>query len=111
MVTVKLLFQRKYAEAAQTTEYTAPVGTCAVIDKFTVTNVGAAVASLSVNLVVAGGVAGGNNLILKTRLVALGETYTCPELVGQVLEAGSFISILASAVNTLTISVSGREIV
>lgn len=110
-VTVKLLAARKYAEAAQTTQYTVPVGTKTVLDKFTVTNNSATTAALSVNLIPQGGTADNTNLILKTRYVAPNETYTCPELVGQVLETGAFISTLASAATSLTISISGREIV
>lgn len=110
-VTMKLLVERKQAENAQTAQYTTPVGTKAVIDKFTVTNTSGAVAALSVNLVRSGGAAGNDNLVLKARAVSPGETYTCPEMVGQVLEAGGSISTLASAAAALTISVSGREIV
>ena len=38
------------------------------------------------------------------------ETYTFPEIVGQVLANGGFISTIASAANALTIRASGREI-
>lgn len=110
-VTIKLLFQRKQLENVQTTQYTAPSGTKAVIDKFTVTNTSASVAYLSVNLVPYGASDNASNLIVKTRAIAPSETYTCPELIGQVLEAGGAISTLASAASALTTSVSGREIV
>jgi len=39
-----------------------------------------------------------------------GETYLCPELVGQVLESGGFISTLAGTASALTFTASGREI-
>jgi len=110
-VTLKLLIPRKHAENAQTVQYTSPAGTKAVIDKFTVTNTSGAVAYLSVNLIASGGAAGTNNLVMQARAVSPGEAYTCPELVGQVLEAGSMISTLASAATALTISAGGREIV
>ena len=42
--------------------------------------------------------------------VAAGETYTCPEVVGQILEAGGFISTLAGSATSITIMASGREI-
>jgi hypothetical protein len=89
MVTVKLLFQRKTAEAAQTTQYTAPAGTRTVIDKFTVTNATPVVADLSVNIVPSGGAVSTANVILYERAIGPGETYTCPEMVGQVMEAHS----------------------
>lgn len=108
-VIVKNIIPRKQAEAAQTGQYTAD--NCkTIIDKFTVTNTSAANVLFSVNLVALAGVAGNDNLVLKTRAIAPGETYTCPELVGQVLEVGGFISTLAGAATSLTISASGREI-
>ena len=108
-VTPKVLIASKEAEGAQTTQYTA-AGARAIIDKFTVTNTTAGNVSISVNLVSAGDVVSLANLITNTRVVAPNETYTCPELVGHVLDAGGFISTLASAATSLTIRCSGREI-
>ena len=108
-VTVKNIIPPKQAENAQTAQYTA-TNCKAIIDKFTVTNTNSSNVTISVNLVASGGSAGNSNLIVKTRSVVPGETYLCPELVGQVLEAGGFISTLASAATSLTITASGREI-
>lgn len=108
-VTVKNIIPPKQAEAAQTTQYTA-VGVKTIIDKFTITNTSLVNVAISVNLVVSGGTPGDSNLILKTRTVAPNETYLCPELVGQSLEPGGFISTLAGAATSLTISASGREV-
>jgi hypothetical protein len=47
---------------------------------------------------------------MDARSIAPDETYTCPELVGQALEPGGFISTIASAATSLTIRASGREI-
>jgi hypothetical protein len=108
-VTPKVLIPAKQAEAVQTAQYTA-TAVKAIIDKFTVTNTSANNVTLSVNLVTVLGTAGASNLILDARAIAPDETYTCPELVGQVLEAGGFVSTLASAATSLTIRCSGREI-
>jgi hypothetical protein len=108
-VIVKVLIPAKQAEDLQTIQYTA-VNAKAIIDKFTVTNTSAGNVTISVNLVPSGGTAGADNLILDTRGIAPDETYTCPELVGQVLESGGFISTIASAATSLTIRASGREI-
>jgi hypothetical protein len=108
-VTVKNLIPRKQAESSQTTQYTA-TNCKTIIDKFTVTNTSANNVTLSVNLVASGGSAGDSNLVLKAKSIAPSETYTCPELVGQTLEASGFISTLAGAATSLTISASGREI-
>lgn len=108
-VTVRELISAKFAENVQTTQYTATNCT-AIIDKFTATNIGAVNSSLSANLIVSGGSAGTSNLVMKTRTLAPGETYTCPELVGQALVNGSFISVLAGAPSAIVIRASGREI-
>lgn len=109
-VTPKVLIAAKQAENAQTTQYSTPASTKAIIDKFTVTNTSATAASLSVNLVTTGESPGASNLILDTRVIAPHECYSCPELTGQGLEAGGYISTLASAASALTIRCSGREV-
>jgi hypothetical protein len=108
-VLVKTLIQSKQAENAQTTQYTA-TNCKTIIDKFTATNTSAGNVTLSVNLVASGGSAGASNLIMDARAIAPGETYTFPELVGQSLEPGGYISTIASAATSLTIRASGREI-
>lgn len=108
-VSVKTLIDAKQAENVQTTQYTA-VNCKTIIDKFTATNTSANNVTLSVNLVGSGGSPGASNLIVDARTVAPDETYTFPELVGQVLEPGDFISTLAGAATSLTIRASGREI-
>lgn len=108
-VLVKVLIPPKQAEDTQVTQYTAS-NVRAIIDKFTVTNTSANNVTISVNLVTVAGSAGDANLIVDARSLVPGETYTCPELVGQALEPGSFISTIASAATSLTIRASGREI-
>lgn len=108
-ITVKSIIQRKQMESAQTTQYTAQNVTT-IIDKFTVTNTSSANVTFSVNLVESGGAPGNSNLVLKNRTLAPNETYTCPELVGQVLPSGGFVSSIAGAANSLTMSAAGREI-
>lgn len=108
-VTVKVFIARKQAENSQTTQYTA-TNCKAIIDKFTATNTTAGAVTLSVNLVVAAGSASSSNLVVSAKSLAAGETYTFPELVGQTLEASGFISTIASAATSLTLSCSGREI-
>jgi hypothetical protein len=94
---------------SQTTQYTATAAK-AIIDKATVTNTDTVNRTFSVNLVTSGGSAGNSNLVIDDRTVVPGETYLCPELVGQALEPGGFISTIASAATALTLRVSGREI-
>lgn len=107
-VTAKCLFDSKYAEAAQTTQYTA-TGVRTILDKFTAYNGTAGAVTLAVNIVASGGTAGASNLKV-LRNIAAGETYTFPEIVGQVLNAGSFLSTIAGAATSLVIRASGREV-
>lgn len=109
MIIVKVLIPAKIAEATQTTQYTASSVT-AIIDKFTATNYSAAAASISVNLVTAADTAGNQNLITKTKTLQPSETYTFPEIVGQVLGAGGFISTIAGTASAINIRASGREV-
>ena len=108
-VSTKVLIPAKTAENAQTTQYTA-TNVTTIIDKFTATNYNTAAATISVNLVTALGSAGNDNLIVKTKTLQPSETYTFPELVGQVLASGGFISTIAGTASTINIRASGREI-
>jgi hypothetical protein len=108
-VAIKVLIPAKQAENAQTTQYTA-VNCKAIIDKFTATNTTAGNVTISVNLVTAAGSAATSNLIVDARSLVPDETYTFPELVGQALDSGGFISTIASAATSLTIRANGREI-
>ena len=108
-VTVKVLIPAKIAEATQTTQYTA-TNVTTIIDKFTATNYSATAATISVNLVTVTGSAGNLNLITKTKTLQASEVYTFPELVGQVLGVGDFISTIAGTATAINMRVSGREV-
>jgi len=108
-VYVRVLVPSKTAESAQTTQYTSTAVTT-IIDKFTATNYSAAAATLSVNLVTALDNAGNANLVVKTVSIQPGQTYLCPEVIGQVLMPGSFISTLAGTATAINIRASGRTI-
>ena len=108
-VTVKVLVPAKIVEGTQTTQYTAN-GLTTIIDKFTATNYSASAATISVNLVTTSGTAGNLNLITKTKTLQPAEVYTFPELVGQVLNPGDFISTIAGTATAINMRVSGREV-
>ena len=107
-VTVKALVGAKYAENSQTTQYTAPSGTRTIVDKCTGTNNSGATATRAFNVVTAAASAATANVVVSKPL-AVGETYVFPEVVGQILNPGDFISTLASAASAITIRLSGRE--
>lgn len=108
-VVAKVLVPPKQLENAQTAQYTA-TSVRAIIDKATITNTSGSNVTVSVNLVTSGGSAGDSNLIISARTIVPGETYLCPELVGQILDSGGFISTIAGAATSLTMRVSGREV-
>ena len=108
-VTLKVLIPSKIAESAQTTQYTAG-GVKTIIDKFTATNYSASAATLSINLVTQYDSTGNQNLTVKTKSLAAGETYTFPEIVGHYLESGGYISTLAGTGSAINIRASGREV-
>jgi hypothetical protein len=108
-IVVSNIIPAKTAENTQTTQYTS-TGVTTIIDKFTATNYTASPATLSVNLVTSAGSAGNSNLITKTKTLLAGEVFTFPELVGQVLNAGDFISTIAGTASAINIRASGRVI-
>lgn len=108
-VTVAVLIPAKTAEATQTTQYTS-TGVTTIIDKFTATNYSSGAATISVNLVTGADTTGNQNLIVKTKTLQAGETYTFPELVGAAIASSGFISTIASSATAINIRASGRQI-
>jgi len=106
-VYISNIIPAKIAEATQFTQYTS-TGVQTIIDKFTATNYSASPATISVNLVASAGSAGNDNLIVKTKTLQAAETYTFPELVGQVLPNNGFISTIAGTAASINIRASGR---
>lgn len=108
-VTVSNIITAQTAATTATTYFTCPANTKVIIDKLTATNVSGSNVAVTVNLVNAGGVAGGNNTISASQTIAASVSYSFPEVVGHVLEPGQFININASTA-AVTIRASGRVI-
>lgn len=108
-VTVKKLISAQQLTAANATYYTA-TNCKTIIDKCTVTNTTAGAITLTLDIVDSGGTAGVTERMISAKSIAAGETYTCPEMVGHILNDGDTIQGLASAATSLTIRASGREI-
>jgi 3-deoxy-D-manno-octulosonic acid (KDO) 8-phosphate synthase len=100
----------KNMENADTVQYVSPSSTTTIIDKFTATNFSSGMVNVSVNLAAVGDATGNSNLIVKTRTLQPGETYTFPEIVGHILPSGGYVSTLASAAAAVNLRASGREI-
>lgn len=60
----------------------------------TITNDTAGVVNATVHVISSGGAASSANKRISARALAPGETYTCPELIGRVLQEGDFIQAL-----------------
>jgi hypothetical protein len=108
--TSKPLYPSGYAPAAETTVY-GPVsaGVRTIIDKCTGYNAAASSVSLTVRLVPNGGTAGASNTTA-VKTIAPGTTYTFPEIVGQVLGPGEFVSMLPGSASSIVVRLSGREV-
>lgn len=104
----KPLITTGYVANSETTGYTA-IGVRTIIDKYTAYNSDVLAQTLAVKLVPNAGTAGATHIVVLKSLAA-GETYTFPELVGHVLEAGGFISELAGAASKIVRRCSGREV-
>lgn len=108
-VTVKTLVPAKFIGALQVGQYTA-TGVVAIIDRVTATNVSGAATTLSINLVASGGTPSGANNLLYPKVIQPGESYSCPEISGQVLNNGTSLVTQAGIDSAITMAVSGREI-
>jgi hypothetical protein len=106
----KVLIQDTQIAASATTYYTAGAGVQTRIDKFTVTNPTATARTVTIYLLPSGGTASDADVVISARGINAGETYTCPEVVGQWLNSGGFIQALASAATALSLRASGVEV-
>lgn len=109
-VTAKNLVPIKTVETTENNQYTVPNTVTTIIDKFTCTNYSASAATITVHLVGQGDNAVDFNIVTKSKALQAGEVYTFPEMVGQILSSGTFISTIANTADAVNIRVSGREI-
>jgi hypothetical protein len=104
--TPKALFEAKFAEVTETSQYAA--NNCkASIDKLTATNVGTSNETITFHIIPPAGTLGPSNAV--TKQLAPGATWPFPELVGHILENGGALSSSASNVGKIWIRGSGRE--
>lgn len=108
-IIAKCLSQAHFASTTDNTEYTAPVSTRTIVDKFTATNTDSATQTLTVNIVGTGSSLGASNVIATLSLAA-GATVDLTQIQNQILNAGDLVSCKASVGNKIVIRMSGREI-
>lgn len=111
MITPKSMVNGTNLTDSAATYYTVPANTKAIIKKATFTNDHNIVVTVTINLVPSKRAAAYGNQITKTRPLAVGETWSCPDVENQVLEAGGFISMVASVTAKVGCRISGYEIV
>ena len=104
-VTPKALITSQQLTNAAATYYTS-TNIVTIVDKFTLTNTTAGAVTATVSI----GADAASTRIISARSIAPGECYICPEMVGQVLNAGELIQALCSANTSLTIRASGRTV-
>ena len=109
-VTLKNAYMAQPA-GTDTTLYTCPANTVARVLKCTVTNDTTTAVTISFNKVPSGGSVAVTNLIMNLKPIGNKETYECPEVVGQVLDAGDLISAIASVADQLSVALDVGEIV
>ncbi len=107
-ITAQALIQPKYASTTLTADYTAAAKT--IVDAFTVTNVSGGASQITVHVVPAGDAPSADNCIVKTRAVAVNESYMVTPMLGQVVESGAAIWCVSVAGNALVLFASGRVI-
>jgi len=97
--------------AASTLLYTCPANTSARVIACTVVNDTTTVPTFSINLVPSGGAADDTNILIKDKALGSKEAYTCPEVVGQALDAGDMIYGHPSLATQVTFTLAVVEIV
>ena len=105
------LINAQITGAAAAITYTAPTGTRTRITAASICNTEAATPyTVDVYKIPSGASAAVANKIINTRTIQALETYPCPELIGQVLEAGDKLDAVASTTLKLNFIVSGVEL-
>jgi len=106
-VTARALVEGQIIPNTDTTVYTSTQVT--ILDKVTSANYDSVSRIQTISIVAAGGSVGNAYYIAKKTFAPF-ETYTWPEVVGQILNSGDFISVISSNNTGLNIRISGREI-
>lgn len=109
MATRKRIIAGSQVAATATTYYTCPANTKCVISAISFCNTTANAITVTLYLVASGGSASASNTITSARTLGPGETWSCPDVVNQVIEASGFIQALASSATSVTIIGSGVE--
>ena len=108
-VVAKALVEGTIVPNADTTVYTAPLSVTTILDKVTSLNYDTVARVQTISIVAASGSVGNAYFVAKHTFQPY-ETYTWPEVVGQVLNQQDFVSVISSNNTGMNIRISGREI-
>ena len=109
-VTLKNAYTGQPGLAAGTV-YTCPANTQGRILKATATNDTSTATTITAYLVPPGGAAGAANMVINAKAIGPNEDVDLDALIGQVLDTGDFISMLAGVADQVTVAISVAEIV
>lgn len=107
-VTPGCLVQGVLAQNTDVVIYTVPAGKKALIDQMSAANTDASTRTLTVNVVPSGGSVSAANQVTPGASIAANTAVSLSEMKSQILEAGDFISIKASAADLIAVRISGR---
>lgn len=104
---LQAIIASQFAPNPEAILYTSAVGVTTRIDSLVVTNTDTVTRTITIHLVPSGGSSGSGNITTDAQAVLPGQTWVSPNELGQSLNPGDFISVLASAANHLVIRASG----
>lgn len=108
-ITFKRLVEGSQLTTGAVAYYTAPTATRTKIMTAVLVNTTAGAITATVHLVPILGAATVSNRVISAVSIAANASYTCPELVNQVLETGGMLQALASAAASISLIASGIE--
>ena len=97
--------------ASVATYYTTPTNRTAIITRATFCNVSANTVTITAHIVPSGGIAEEANKIIDAFALDSDETFSSPDMEGQVLPEQTTLQLLASAAASVNVIFSGVEIV
>lgn len=92
------------------TGYTAPTGIISVVGKASFTNTSSGEVAITVYVVPSGQSASDTYIIADAKVLQIRQTWSCPDIEGQVINAGGTIQYFCNTASAVTAIISGVEI-
>lgn len=110
-ITPKVIVASQVVGGSASVFYTAPSSTQTVIKQFTLTNYSGSAVTVSVWLTPTAAAPTDAQLLIDEKALAAGEAWSAWPAMGQVLDTNNSIQVSASAIDSVSIRVSGIEVV